>query len=210
MMRWLIGIGVAVVLLVAGLGTLAYFFLVRPAQNFVQEFGKALQLEAQLPSTPYTPPASGLVSSQQVERLASVQQAVVQGLGDTYTNLQQRFGQLADQVSGQATLDYRTVLDLFGQSTNLLVQAKELQVNAALQAGFSQQEYQWVRQQIYSALNLGIPQIDPQQVLEQIRQGNFETVVPLLQVPGLPLNKEQAAPYLEQFRNFYALTWFGL
>lgn len=209
-MRWLVGIGVAVLLFVVGLGTLAYFFLVRPAQNFVQEFGKALELEARLPNTPYMPPASGQISATQVERLAAVQQTVIQGLGNTYTTLQERFGQLANQVAGQTNLDYRTVLDLFGQSTNLLVQAKELQVEAALTAGFSQEEYQWVRQQVYSALGLGIPQINPQEVLEQIRQGNFETVVPLLQVPSLPINAEQAAPYLEQFRQFYALTWFGL
>lgn len=208
MARWLF-FGLAGILIFLGLlGFLAYQFLVRPAQALVQDFQQIITLDRQIPSQNFTPPAQ--LSQQQLQRFLQVQQEVRDGLGARFSAVSQRFEQLSNQLQGQAMLDYRALLDLFRDSGQLVVDAKELQVQAVIEQNFSLQEYTWVKGQVYAALGLGLPTLDPQEILRQIGAGDFNTQVELLtqQVPQSTQRLVEA--FRQELELYYPLTWFGL
>jgi hypothetical protein len=199
-------------LLVAGaLGVGAYFFLIRPAQALLHEFTQVFRLDAEINNkTPYTPPASGQPTLDQVQRFVRVAREVHQGLGARFTALEGRLEQLSRQAAGQAQLDYRVALDLFRDSGALITEAKRLQVQALNRHDFSPQEYAWVRSQVYSALGYGVPALNPQEILRQIGSGDFNPRVSLQRSPSSQAAARLVEPYRQELERYYPFTWFGL
>ncbi|RDI96746.1 hypothetical protein DV704_01460 [Meiothermus sp. QL-1] len=211
MARWLVYglLGLLLFLGFAGWG--AYIFLIRPAQNLVGELRQIIVLDEGIQNqTPYRPPADQQLSQLQVERLLRVQQRVREGLGERYRQVEARLNQLARQQAGLPNLDYRAVLDLFRDSSALMVEAKRLQVEALNQEGFSREEYAWVRRQVYAALGLGLPQLDPNEVLRQIAARDFNPRVALEKPEAPPANVRLVEAYRQELEAYYPFTWFGL
>jgi hypothetical protein len=199
------------VILLGVLGWLANTFVIQPARSLVEDFRQLVQLESGVRrQQTYQPPANGQLSPSQVQRLLRVQRAVRQGLGSRYTAIEARLRQLSDRFSAQQQLDYRAALDLFRDSGALILDAKRLQVESLNAQGFSLEEYRWVRSQVYGALELGLPRLDPQKLLSQIASGDFNPQTALEAPPSNPANRKLVQPYGKELREFYALTWFGL
>jgi len=202
---------VGLVVLLGLLGWLANAFVIQPARALVEDFRQLVQLEGGVQrQQAYRPPANGQLTPEQLQRLLRVQRAVRQGLGSRYKAIEGRLRQLSDRFSGQQQLDYRAALDLFRDSGALIVEAKKLQVQNLNAQGFSLEEYRWVRSQVYAALELGLPELDPQKILSQIASGNFNPTSVLEAPPPNPANRKLVQPYSKELRDFYALTWFGL
>ncbi|RIH83828.1 hypothetical protein Mlute_02070 [Meiothermus luteus] len=211
MARWLAFGLLALFLFLALGGWAAYVFLVRPAQNLVNELRQVIVMDQGVKNqNPYRPPADDRLSKDQVERLLRVQRQVKQGLGERYQRIAARLEQLANQQVGQLTLDYRTALDLFRDSSALIVEAKRLQVEALNREGLSLGEYAWIRRQAYAALGLGLPQLDPSEVLRQIGAGDFNPRVEMGQPQSSSGNKALVEPHREELLSYYPFTWFGL
>ncbi len=119
-------------LLFVGLaGWAAYAFLIRPAQALVEDFRQIIALDKNVKRQgAYTPPVNGQLSRDQLQRFLQVQRSVKQQLGDRYRRVEARLNQLASQQGGQLMLDYRTALDLFRDSSSLVLDAKGIQVAA--------------------------------------------------------------------------------
>ncbi|MCS7059033.1 MAG: hypothetical protein NZ849_04525 [Meiothermus sp.] len=211
MARWLaLGLLGLSLFLVLG-GWAAYVFLVRPAQNLVNELRQVIVMDQGVKNqSPYRPPADDRLSKEQVEQLLRVQRQVKQGLGERYQRIAARLDQLARQQVGQFTLDYRTALDLFRDSSALIVEAKRLQVEALNQEGLSPEEYAWIKRQVYSALGLGLPQLDPSEVLRQIGAGDFNPRVEMERPQASSDNEKLVEPHREELLSYYPFTWFGL
>jgi hypothetical protein len=211
MTRWLMFGCLGLLLVVGVLSVGAYFFLIRPAQSLLHEFTQVFQLDAEVKNkAPYTPPASGRPSPDQVQRFVRVAREVHQGLGARFTALEGRLERLGQQVAGRAQLDYRAALDLFRDSGTLITEAKRLQVQALNRQGFSPQEYAWVRSQVYSALGYGVPELNPQEILRQIGSGEFNTKVALNRSPSSQATTRLVEPYRQELERYYPFTWFGL
>lgn len=211
MSRWL-ALGCLGSLVFLGLaGWAAYSFLIRPAQALVNDFRQIVLLDRQVErQTAFTPPANNQLTSEQVQRLLQVQRTVRQQLGERYQRVEARLSQLANQQVGQLTLDYRSVLDLFRDSRGLVLDGKRMQVEALNAQGFSLEEYHWVRGQVYAALGLGVPNLDPGEILRQIGTGNFNPRVDLLVVAAPAANVQLVEPFRQELKAYYPLTWFGL
>jgi hypothetical protein len=211
MTRWLM-LGCGGLLLFVGIaGVLAFQFVIKPAQSLIADLRQVAQLDARvLKQTPYTPPGHGKISQEQLGRLMQVQRQVQSGLGERFSKVERRFKELTQKVGKQQQLDYRQMLDLFRDSGSLITEAKALQVKALNAQGFSPQEYGWVRQQAYSGLGLGVPNLDPQKMLEQIGKGDVNAVLELVKSPESPQNTRLVEPLRTELERYYPLTWFGL
>jgi len=211
MARWL-AVGCFGFLLILGLGGwAAYSFLIRPAQTLVNDFRQIIALDRNVErQTAYTPPADALLTREQVQRLLAVQRSVKQQLGERYQRVEARLNQLANQQVGQLTLDYRTALDLFRDSSSLFFDAKGIQVQALNRQAFSPQEYAWVRSQVYAALGFGVPNLDPQEILRQIGGGNFNPRVDMVKPDAPEANIRLVEPFRTELVSYHPFTWFGL
>lgn len=211
MTRWLM-LGCGGLLLFLGIaGVAAFQFVIKPAQSLVGELRKVTQLDGQvLNQMPYTPPPNGKLSPAQVQRLIKVQRQVRGELGERFARVERRFNQLTEKASGQNQIDYRQMLDLFRDSSSLIVQAKPIQVKALNVQRFSLEEYRWVRQQAYSGLGLGVPNVNPQTLLEQIGKGDLNAVLELVQSPKSSQNSALVNPLRDELESYYPLTWFGM
>jgi hypothetical protein len=205
-------LGCSGLLLFLGLaGWAAYSFLIRPAQTLVNDFRQIITLDNTVErQTAYTPPANALLSRDQVQRFLVVQRSVKEQLGERYQRIEARLNQLANQQVGQLTLDYRTALDLFRDSSSLMLDAKGIQVQALNLQNFSPQEYAWVRSQVYAALGFGVPSLNPQEILRQIGGGNFNPRVDMIKPTAPPENVRLVEPFRAELVSYYPFTWFGL
>jgi hypothetical protein len=205
-------LGCSGLLLFLGLaGWAAYSFLIRPAQTLVNDFRQIIALDNTVErQTAYTPPANALLSRDQVQRFLAVQRSVKEQLGERYQRIEARLNQLANQQVGQLTLDYRTALDLFRDSSSLMLDAKGIQVQALNLQNFSPQEYAWVRSQVYAALGFGVPSLNPQEILRQIGGGNFNPRVDMIKPTAPPENVRLVEPFRAELVSYYPFTWFGL
>ena len=192
-------------------GWAAWVFLIQPAQSLVNQFQQVIGLERTIQNQqPYTAPASKQLTQAQVQRFVQVQSEVKRELGQRYQRIEARLNQLANQQVGQLSLDYRTALDLFTDSGTLIVDAKKIQVAAVNRARFSAEEYTWVRNQAYAALGYGIPTINPQEVLRQIANRDFNTTVTLPKPDAPAANVRLVEPFRNELVSYYPFTWFGL
>ncbi|MCX7783867.1 MAG: hypothetical protein N2318_09545, partial [Meiothermus sp.] len=181
------------------------------AQTLVNNFQQIIALDRNVErQTAYTPPATGLLRPDQVQRFVRVQRSVKQQLGERYQRVEARLNQLANQQVGQLTLDYRTALDLFREGGSLVLDAKGMQVQALNRQDFSLGEYAWVRSQVYAALGYGVPNLNPQEILRQIGARDFNPRVELARPEAPAANVRLVEPYREELVSYYPLTWFGL
>ncbi|ADD27831.1 MULTISPECIES: hypothetical protein [Meiothermus] len=211
MARWLILALTGFLLFLALAGWAAYAFLIRPAQTLVNDFRQIIALDRNVErQTAYTPPANGQLSPEQLQRFLQVQRYVKQQLGERYQRIEARLNQLASQQVGQLVLDYRTALDLFRDSSSLVLDAKGIQVQALNQQGFSAEEYAWVRAQVYAALGYGVPNLNPQEILRQISSRDFNPRVDLFKPEAPAANVRLVEPFRDELVSYYPFTWFGL
>lgn len=211
MARWLM-LGCLGFLIFLGLGGwAAYVWLIRPAQSLVNDFRQVINLDKGVEKqSSYRPPANALLTPSQVNRFVRVQREVRGQLGERYKKIEARLNQLSQQQQGQGTLDYRAALDLFRDSGGLIVEAKKIQVKAVNQQDFSAEEYRWVKAQVYSALGLGIPNLNPSEVLRQIGNRDFDPKVDLQKTPAPQANVKLVEPHRKELEAYYPFTWFGL
>jgi hypothetical protein len=192
-------------------GWAAWVFLIQPARSLVDQFQQVIGLERTIQNQqPYAAPTSKQLTQAQVQRFVQVQREVKRELGQRYQRIEARLNQLANQQVGQLSLDYRTALDLFTDSGTLIVDAKKVQVAAVNRARFSAEEYTWVRNQTYAALGYGVPTLNPQEILRQIGQRDFNTTVTLPKPDAPPANVRLVEPFRNELVSYYPFTWFGL
>jgi len=211
MARWLMWIGVGLLVFLGLAGWAAYSFLIRPAQALVNDFRQIVVLDSKVERQgAYIPPANRQLDPEQLQRFLAVQRSVKQQLGERYQRVEAHLNQLAGQQAGQLKLDYRTALDLFRDFSSLVLDAKGLQVQALNRQDFSIQEYAWVRSQVYAALGYAVPNLNPQEILRQIAARDFNPTVEMLKPEAPQANIQLVEPFRQELLSYYPFTWFGL
>jgi hypothetical protein len=211
-------IGCSLVLLVlsvfAGVaGYVAYTKYVKPMAASFTEFAKLPDLERQVKNTAaFTVPSSGELNEEMLGRFLKVQETMGARLGAKMAQLKSRYEQFdralkSDRRQASFTEGLVALKDLSG----IVLEAKQAQVDALNEAGFSVKEYEWVRDQAYAAIGVAAAAFDLkdiQRVAEQAARGVDHASQAIVDVPAR--NKALVQPYVEKLREWAPLAFFGL
>jgi hypothetical protein len=154
-------VGVLVLILVV-VGTYGYqrFYapIVRPLM-FVTASGR---LEQSLSTTsPFQAPASGALTPEQWSRYCDVETAVEATMGQSMgVVVRQRDVLTATAKQKAGTVSFLTAIAAFREIGPVYLKAKQAQVNAMNRAGFSLEEYRWVRRQVFLGAGLVFSELD--------------------------------------------------
>lgn len=203
--RFVLGCLVFVVLLLAGGGAAAYFYVVRPAMgtiNAAKDLTRLNRMDEQVRNRQrFAAPASGELTGEQVERYLGVSRSVTAELEERVARLQDRFEEIDRDQLGP-----RQLLDAYSEIITLLVNAKEAQVAALNQHGFSVDEYAWVRGQVIRASGHPLEQVD----LTRLAEGDAGAISSSTAGSVPEANVALVAPYADELEGYLTLAAFGL
>lgn len=213
-----LAIGCLVVLLLAGVaGAVGTWWLYRKVTTTVGQFaelGSVPELERSLRNkAPFAPPASGELTSAQVEGLVRVQRAVRARLGRRFGEMEQKYKALLAKNEATA-VDLPQLVAAYRDLAAAWMDAKRAQIEALNEVGFSLDEYRWVRRQVYAAVGLPIVDLDVSRLVENIQKGTAGEAPAELAGslgPGGPeANQRLVEPYRGELEDNAALASFGL
>jgi len=199
-----------------------YFYLLRPAQRVMGDLDQVADLEAMNSEVwnkaPFTPPAGDELSPTDLGRFAGVQEDMIGALGPTdLALLTERAAKLKGLVmSGEKVetehTNMRQALLAFEGLGAVLTRAKQAQIDALNQEGFSVEEYRWVREHVYAALGFSRPTSYLEDVAARLEAGEKEPEPEEApEPPPVPeQNKEMVAPYSASAEEWFPFLVFGL
>lgn len=181
MKRFLFG---CFLLFLAGLGVGGYFFytrVLRPVTHSLADLTQLTRLgrvnDRLANKDPYTPPADGVLSAEQVRRFLAVQAEVRDSTGATFGRVRERLGGLPEKMKnpdGTLSFDFGAMMGAFKGIGPDILALKERQVTALNRQDFSRAEYRWVRESVFRAMgNTYVGQYleDAGRILEQVQKG---------------------------------------
>lgn len=219
MKKGLTGCLIVFVLLAVGGGIGFYYYVYKP---FVGDYVGGFMEMAQVrelnddiqDKTAYTPPADGELSPDQVDRFLGVQDQIRGDLSKELEKLKAKYEQIEVEIE-QAGRDanYREMLSAWSDVTDLVVEAKRAQVAALNRQGFSLDEYEWVKQEVYRAAGMQVPTMGMRDILRAVQDGSGPEAIQVdpdasNAVPAH--NRELVKAHGEQLEEMAALAWFGL
>jgi len=215
MKKLAIGCAVFVVLCVVG-GAAGSYFVYHKVRSTISGFlqlGEVPTIERSVRNkTPYAPPASGEISSSQLNRYLAVQQAVRARLGAQATVFERNYHTLLSKKEATA-LDMPELVAAYRDLAGVYVDGKRAQVDALNQAGFSLEEYRWVRTQSYAALGVPMMDFDVSRMIEDVQAGRTPPqptrLIPLGPT-GPPANQKLVKPYEKTIVDYAPYGFFGL
>lgn len=202
--KFVVGCLVAVLGVLAIGGGAAYFYVIRPLTSTVKagaELTRLGELENRVTNKrSFAAPADGVLEAGQLERYLQVTGSVMSGLQNRAEELEAKYESLSE---GNPSV--RQVLNAYADIIKLLVDAKEMQVAALNEAGFSVSEYDWVRQSVLEAAGHGVMEVNLAALAQgevQEARGSSRTVP--------EANVELVEPHLERIGEYIGLAVFGL
>jgi hypothetical protein len=216
MKKVLLGCGGVTVLLVIAGGALGYFYVYRPARQYIASFAQLEEvpkLNAQVRNkAAFTPPASGELTPELVDRFMKTQDALRARMGARLEELDAKY-KAFDKARGDSTAPpVREIFEGLKDLGTLVVQAKRAQVEALNEQGFSVAEYEWTRNTMYQALGMPIKE-GLQDVIQEVsgRGGpsmneSFEQAMP----DAPEVNRKLVEPHKDKLGESMALAFFGL
>ena len=211
---------VLVVLLIAG--AVATYFVYNKVKSTVAELsvlGEIPAIERGVRNTAaFTPPDSGELTEAQVTRYLKVQEDVRTMLGSRLDEFKTKYAELSARLDKDkgSVLDVPAMMGAYRDLAKSYVDAKKAQVEALNSAGFSLDEYRWVRQQAYAAVGMPIVDMDFAKVIDDAMAGRSpEAAGPphlggSIEPTGPEINKTLVAPHKKQLEDNAALSYFGL
>jgi hypothetical protein len=221
MKKLAIGCGVVlVVLLIAG--AVASYFVYNKVKSTVADLsvlGEIPTIERGVRNTAtFTPPDSGELTQTQVTRYLKVQEDVRTLLGSRLDEFKTKYAELSARLDKDkgSVLDVPAMMGAYRDLAKTYVDAKKAQVEALNRAGFSLDEYRWVRQQAYAAVGMPIVDMDFAKVIDDAMAGRSPEkpgpphVGGSIEPTGPEINKTLVAPHKKQLEDNAALSYFGL
>ena len=203
----IVGILVTIFLVIGTGAALAYFYLVRPAMgavNAAKDLAQIQQLENRVrDKSVYAAPGDGVLSADQVDRYLVATRTIVSGLEGRVGRLQERYEQI--EAEGRDP-GLRELASAYADILRLVVEAKELQVEALNASGFSLSEYAWVRGQVIGAAGYEAVQVD----LASLANASSGSSLRQVEAPVPPRNVDLVQPYVEELQSVLPLAAFGL
>lgn len=222
-----LAVGCLIVLVLLGIaGGVATYFVYRavkttvidPAASAYAELA-ALKtvpdLERQVRNaSPFTPPASGVLTAAQVERLVAVQTKVRTHLGTGFSEIERRYKTLLEKEEATAR-DLPELIAAYRDVAKVWLSGKRAQVEALNDAGFSLAEYRWVRGQAYGAVGMPVGTLDIARLIEESTSGRESVESPVtwegsVGPSGPPENQRLIEGVKKILEENAALAIFGL
>ena len=215
MKKVLLGCGGLIVVLVVAGGTLGYFYVYRPAKQYIASFAQLEEvpkLNAQVRNqVEFMPPASGELTPELVDRFMKTQDALRARMGARLEELDDKY-KTFEQARGESNRpSVREALEALKDLGALVVDAKRAQVDALNEHGFSVAEYEWTRNTMYQALGMPIKQ-GLQEVIREVSGGEPSSSAALDDaLPDVPeVNRKLVDPIRDKLAESMALAFFGL
>lgn len=150
----------------------------------------------------YAPPSNEELGEDAFQRFLAAQRQMRNGLEGRLEELQSKYEALEQEIDergGQAGLG--DMMGAYSDLTDLLIDAKRVQVEAINDQNFSLQEYNWVRNQVYRGIgeSVAVAAI----AANPGASGDFKTTVP-------EATREMVEPYREELMKSHVLAWWGL
>ena len=210
-------IGCGVILLVLGVGaSIVFYVAASKARSYLSESGVLESIDTLGKgvnnTAPFTPPANGQLTDDMIKRFVLVHGAIVAKLGNRFKEIAAMQSEMmrreqAEQRKSTAAEDVKNVSAMMG----FVLQAQGAWVDALNQQRFSMDEYQWVRERVYSAAGLNLLELGSRNLLDMIKQGNVVTrPIAGSSDPASSHDKELVAPYIPKLKESAALAFFGL
>ncbi len=208
-------LGVFLIVVVGG-GFAGYHFLWKPMMGGFSSLQNIHQLNTQIENRQsYSVPADGELNERQVERFVAAQQQIQAGLEDRLLVLQNKYEDHAAEWEHRDPT-FRELMSAWDDLIVAYTDAKEIQIQALNEHGFSLEEYRYVQGSFYQALGMEMFQYNIDKIAEAAASGNFEfnleefeeAQTQIEQVPER--NRELVAPYANSAENWAPFAWFGL
>lgn len=148
----------------------------------------------------WEPPADGVLTAGQVERLVAVQRRVKGEMGPRLEGFSQRY----EDVSRGDRIRPSEIGDMLRDLGDLGMETKRVQVAALNEQGFSRREYSWVRRQSFLALGLGGVSLNLEEVAAAVKRGDVDEALARLEdaeETGEPLVPPENSALVEPFRD---------
>ncbi|HEX6161830.1 MAG TPA: hypothetical protein VFZ31_00590 [Vicinamibacterales bacterium] len=222
MKKVLVGCAIVIVIAIIGFGVAGYYTYraMRPMiDNAASYIDKARIVErlgdAVTNKAPFTPPATGELTSTQVERFLAVQTRVRSELGDKWDEVEKKSAAIkarTDKDRNDWTLAEFT--QVFNDIANIWIEARRAQVNALNVQKFSEAEYQWVRMRVYEAAGVHLAGNLNLSMIEELARENASKTgieVPQMELPKIPeKNIELVKPHAAKIQEWIPMAALGL
>jgi len=201
----LLGCLIVAALLVVGGGVAGYFLVFKPAYQFASDVGRftsefvALNDEIERDQL-YQPPLEGMLSPQQLERYLAVQRDIRAGMQGQLDQLTGRFERVNSELERQERdTNILDMITAYRDLGDLILAAKQQQVQAINAHGFSLQEYLYIRNISFRALgeDIAVAAFGQQGAPPMVRELPEDVV-------------ELVRAHREELMKSYPLAWFGL
>ena len=202
-------VGVAV----AGIGYYGYL-KVKDTVSQLAELQKVPEIERGIRvKTPFSVPASGELTTAQVDRFMTVTTRVRERLGRDMAAFERNYKTLAAKKNFTAA-DMPALLSAYRDMATGWLDAKRAQVDALNEVGLSLDEYRWIRSEAYRALGVPFADIDFGRIAEQARDAGQPSASVLVggafTGPGPASNLKLVERYRKQLEDYVPLASFGL
>lgn len=213
-----IGIGCLVIALVVvvGGGYFAYSSFIKPLMSSVTVLEDISEKNEQIANrSAYTPPASKEITPNQVDRFVNVQQEIRQNLESRFAEFQQKYEELEEELQGREP-GLSELTGAWSDVMQMYADAKQIQVDALNDQGFSLDEYRYVQQSFYQALGVELFSFNIDQIADAASKGDFNLDMDEYrnlqsQMDEVPQgNRDLVSSYKEDADTWLIFGWWGL
>ncbi len=206
MKKVLVGCLITAAVLVVGVGVAGYFFVIKPASEFVGGFVEINEqwetLNSQIDDqSDFEVAPDTTLAENQLQRYLAAQTQIKNQLGPRLKQLETKYDALkAMQREEGRDMNLGEIAGVYKDMSDLILEAKRAQVAAINAQDFSLEEYAWVRERTYRAIGASINVAAAAGLGEQI----------LDQYAVDKATVDLVEPYREQLMDVHALAFFGL
>jgi hypothetical protein len=216
MKKLAIGCAVVIVLCMIGFGAVAFYTYYKFQQYAGQfkSFAEVAEMDKRISNTTsFPPPANGELTDDQVRRFVAVQQSMQTQLGSRLKELDAKYDQLNKMRQNEhRDANFSEAMGALGDLLSIIKEAKTAQVKALNDAHFSLSEYNWVREQFYTAAGIAAANINFSDMQDAIKKAGGQADPDLEKLAhGAPEhNRALIKPYLDKTKDWTPFAFFGL
>ena len=193
----------SVLLTVVVVLALGYFFVFRPIQSFLANFGTPAQTQTTQNGQPIPAKPQTAVTVADVQRFVRVRRAVRTAMGSSFTGVTKVF----DGIQKGDTPSLATMLGVLRDAAGSVGSARSAQQKALLAQGMNEGRYDYVRNEVNRAL--GVPDIDFQKAAQSLQAGKLPDLGTTVR-PANETTKKLIAPFQNELTETAPLGLLGL
>ena len=206
-------VGAVLFVLLLGL----YLFVVRPVRSGLAALESVHRANERIENQdPYDSPPSGELEQEQVERFVSVQRQISERLEQELARLEEKYEEVSEQLE-ERDPSMREIMTVWGDIIKMYARAKDIQVEALNDQGFSLEEYHFVRRAFFQALGVGLLPYNLDSLAEAAASREVPTDMDAFEVrPDSPStavlerNRERVAEHADAADEWLVFAWWGL